>query len=169
MLKKNTPLKDVAELGAPCNKCGHCCSYGSGALADEDAGNIAHFLGISEEEFREKYLEETEKFNTKRFRPKLLKKDKPYGRCVFYEDKIGCKIHDVKPLQCKVNNCSEHGEELSIWFMLNYFVNKNDPESIRQFNAYLKSGGKTLPGGRLSDFVPDKKKLKRILKFEILK
>jgi hypothetical protein len=53
--------------------------------------------------------------------------------------------------------------------MLNYFVNKNDPESIRQFNAHLKSGGKTLPGGELKDFVPDEKKLKKILSFEMLK
>ena len=53
--------------------------------------------------------------------------------------------------------------------MLNYFVNKNDPESIRQFAAYLKSGGKTLPGGRLEDFIPDKKKLKKILNYDILR
>ena len=58
---------------------------------------------------------------------------------------------------CKIGNCKEHGEELSIWFTLNYFVNKDDPESIRQFHTYLKSGGKTLPKGELKDFIKDEK------------
>ena len=169
MITKNTLLKEVLRLGETCKRCGHCCQYGSGVLADKDIKNIAHFLMITEEELKQGYLEETEKFNTKRFRAKLIKKGKPYGRCVFYDKNIGCRIHDIKPLQCKVNNCGEYGEELSLWFMLNYFVNKNDPESIRQFNAYLKSGGKTLPGGTLQDFVPDEDKLKKILSFEVLK
>jgi len=53
--------------------------------------------------------------------------------------------------------------------MLNYLVNKNDPESIRQYAAYLKSGGKTIPGGKLEELIPDKEKLKKILNFEQLK
>ena len=87
---------------------------------------------------------------------------------VFFGD-IGCKIHKVKPLQCRIGNCGEHGEELSIWFMLNYLVNTKDPESIRQYNIYLQSGGKTIPGGNLEELIPDKEELKKILNFEQLK
>ena len=64
--------------------------------------------------------------------------------------------------------CKEYSEQLSQWFMLNFFVNSKDPESIRQFNAYLKAGGKTLADGKLSDIIPDKKLLAKILDYEIL-
>jgi len=126
-------------------------------------------LNISEEELQKNFLEEFEKFNTKSLRPKLLRKGKQYGVCVFYDEKVGCKIHEVKPLQCKLGNCKEYGEELSIWFLLNYFVDVNDPESIRQYNEYLKSGGKLIPGGNLEELVPDKEKLKKMLSFDMLK
>lgn len=169
MITKNTPLKEILEVGKECKRCGHCCQYGSGFLAHDDLKNISKFLGIKEKELKEKYLEEIDQFNTKRLRPKLLKKDKPYGPCTFFDKNIGCKIQKVKPTQCRTGNCSEQGEALSIWFTLNYFVNKDDPESIRQFNAYLKSGGKTLPGGSLKDFVADEKQLKKILSYEVLK
>ena len=98
-----------------------------------------------------------------------MKKDKPYGVCVFFDKSIWCKIQTEKPLQCRTGNCSKTREELSTWFTLNYFVNNQDPESIRQFNAYLKSGGKTLPEGSLKDFVPDEAQLKKILSYEVLK
>ena len=155
-------------LGQECRQCAHCCSHGSGFLIGNDKKNIAEFLKITEKEFKEKYLEEKELFNTKLSRPKLKTNDKPYGECVFLQDKK-CKVHTVKPFQCRVGNCNEHGEELSQWFMLNYLVNKDDPESIRQYAAYLKSGGKTIPGGKLEELVPDKEKLKKILNFERLK
>jgi len=169
IIKKDTPLEKVKALAEKCDKCGHCCQYSSGFLADDDKKNIAKFLGITEEELEKKYLEEFEKFNKKRLRPKLLRDGKQYGVCVFYDKSVGCKIHEVKPLQCKLGNCKEHGEELSIWFLLNYFVNDDDPESIRQYNEYIKSGGKVIPGGKLDELVPDREKLKKILKFDILK
>ena len=46
------------------------------------------------------------------------------------------------------------------------FKNKDDAESVRQFAIYLKSGGKTLEGAKLENFVPDKERLKKILSFE---
>ena len=155
-------------MGQECRQCAHCCSHGSGFLIGDDLGNMAEFLGMKEKEVKEKYLEEKELFNTKLSKPKLKTNDKPYGECIFLSNKK-CKIHKVKPLQCKVGNCNENGEQLSIWFMLNYLVNTNDPESIRQYSAYLKSGGKTIPGGKLEEIIPDKEKLKKILSFERLK
>lgn len=169
-LAKNTPLKDVMKLSHPC-KCNACsvgCRHGSGALADDDVPRIARFLGITEEELKSDFLEEIEKFNTKRLRPKILRKDKPYGKCIFYDEKEGCRIHEAKPLECKVSmGCKDYGEKISLWFMLNHFVNGNDNESIRQYSTYLKSGGKTLEGAELETLVPDKEKLRKILSFDM--
>jgi len=167
MIKKDTPLKKVLEIGKECERCGHCCNYGSGFLVKEDIKKIAVFLKLNEEELKESCLEEVEKFNTKLFRPHIIKNGKQYGTCIFFNSEDGCRIQEVKPLQCRIGNCGPYGEALSVWFMLNYFINKNDPESIRQFATYLKSRGKTLPGGTLNDIVPDKKKLKKILSYKI--
>ncbi len=165
-IKRNTSLKTILKIGSVCQRRNHCCKFGSGSLVGDDLKKIADFLGMSGGELKKKYLVEKELFNTKFLRPKL-KSDKPYGKCVFFDN--GCKIHSVKPLQCKVGNCGENGEDLGIWFMLNYRVDKNDPESIRQYADYLKSGGRTIPGGKLEELVPDKDELKKILSFEKLK
>jgi len=167
VITKSTPLAKVLELGKECKKCGHCCKHGTGFLAGDDAKKIAKFLGITEKELEEKYLEPVTKFNTTLFRPKSIKGKKPYGVCVFYDKE--CTIHKVKPLQCKIGNCNKYGEELSVWFDLNYFANENDPQSIREWKVYLDSGGKNIPGGKLKELVPNPKKLKKILSYEVLK
>ncbi len=170
-LTKNTPVGDVLKLVYPC-KCEACnngCKYGSGFLVDEDIPKIAGFLGISEEVLKKKFLEQVDKFNTKKYRPKILGKGRPYGKCIFFEENAECKVHEAKPLECKISmGCKDYGEQLSLWFMLNHFVNENDAESVRQFATYLKSGGKTLEGAELKDFVPSKNKLKKILSYKIL-
>ena len=172
MITKTTPLKDVLRLAAPCqcNACNHGCTMGSGSLVGGDAKNIAKFLGISEEELKKGFLEEIELFSKKLLKPKLMReKNKPYGRCVFYDDEKGCTIHEAKPLECKTSiGCKDYGEELSVWFMLNHAVDANDAESIRQYAQYIKSGGKVIPGASLNDLVPDREKLKKILSYEIL-
>jgi len=169
-LTKNTPINDVLKLTHPC-KCEACsngCRYGSGFLVDEDIQKIAKHLEVTDEVLKKEFLEEVEKFNTKKHRPRILRKGRPYGKCVFFDKEIGCKIHEAKPLECKIAmGCKSYGEQLSIWFMLNHFVNENDAESLRQYATYLKSGGKTFEGAELNDLVPDKEKLKKILNFEI--
>lgn len=172
MIHKNTPLKEVLKLAAPCrcNACNSGCKYGSGSLIGDDAKNIAAFLMISEEELKGNFLEEVELFNKKLFRPWLIReKNKPFGRCIFYDEIKGCTVHPVKPLECKTSiQCKEYGEELSIWFMVNYVINPKDPESIRQYAQYIKSGGKLITGASLEELVPDKEKLRKILSYEIL-
>ena len=169
-LTKYTPLEDVLKLAHPC-KCEACtvgCRHGSGFLIDGDIPKIAKFLSISEEVLKKEFLEEVERFSTKRYRPKILRKNKPYGKCIFFDEEIGCRVHEAKPLECKVSmGCKDYGEQLSLWFMLNHFVSKDDAESVRQYASYLKSGGKTLEGAQLKDLVPDKEKLRKILEFEI--
>ncbi|MBI2650885.1 YkgJ family cysteine cluster protein [Candidatus Woesearchaeota archaeon] len=146
-LTKNTPLSDILNIthACKCNSCSTGCKYGSGFLVEEDIAKIANFLGVTEKALKENFLEEVRKFNTKRFRPKILRNGKQYGKCIFFDESIGCKIHEVKPLECKISmGCKPYGEQLSLWFMLNYFVNANDAESMREYATYLKVGGKTL-------------------------
>lgn len=173
LIHKNTPLKEVLKLAAPCqcSACSHGCKFGSGSLAGDDAKHIAKFLGISEDNLKKGFLEEVELFNKKLLRPKLIReKTKHYGRCVFFDDEKGCTIHEVKPLECKTSiQCRDYGEDLSVWFMVNHAVDANDAESIRQYAQYIKSRGKVIPGAELENLVPDKEKLRKILNYEILK
>jgi len=171
-IKKNTPLKEILKLVHDC-KCKACetgCNFGSGILLKGEEKKISELLNINEEELKKKYLEETEEFNKKFLRPKLKREEKPYGPCIFFDNQNKCIIHPAKPLQCTLSmSCKPYGEDLMLWFMLNNIIDKDDPESIRQFSSYLKTGGKTLQGGQLNDFVPDEKRLSEILSFKILK
>ena len=166
-------MKEVLKLAAPCqcNSCNHGCKYGSGSLAGDDAKNIAKFLGVSGAELKKGFLEEVELFNKKVLKPRLVRENgKPHGKCIFYDDEKGCTIHAVKPLECKTSiGCKDYGEELSVWFMVNHLVNPEDPESIRQYAQYIKSGGKIIQGAGLQNLVPDREKLRKILNYEILK
>ncbi|MCX8147077.1 MAG: YkgJ family cysteine cluster protein [Candidatus Woesearchaeota archaeon] len=165
-----TPLRRILKLGKDCKKCGHCCRHGSGALVRMELKEIAKKLNMKEEEIKEKYMEEIERFNTKLLRPKLIREEgRPYGRCIFLKPDNKCSIYDVRPLQCKISSCSEYGEQLNLWFMLNYFLNENDPESIRQYAIYIRCGGKILKGAEIDNLIKDKGKLRKIIKYEILK
>lgn len=172
LISKNTPLKEVLDLAAPCrcNACSHGCKFGSGSLAGNDAEKIAKLLNIPEEDLKKGFLEEAELFGKKLLRPKLIRENgKPYGRCVFYDDEMGCTIHQAKPLECRASiSCRDYGEDLSIWFMLNHIIDTEEPESIRQYSQYIKSGGKLIPGASLKELVPDRERLRKILNYEIL-
>lgn len=169
MITKETQLKKILELAPPCDcsKCKHGCTMGSGFLSDNDLDNIAKFLNISMSQLQAKYLEETTILARKILRPKIIKtKHYPYGRCIFFKN--GCLIHPVKPLECKIAmGCKEYGEDLTLWFMLNHILDPENPESVREYASYLKSGGKTLKGGKLRDIIPNAKQLKQILQYRI--
>ena len=160
MLPMHSNMEKVMKLTHPCRcpKCENSCKFGSGAMVKEDMKNLAEFLQITEKKLKKKYLEKTTKFNTTRYRPKLEREDdKPYGKCVFYDDVKGCTVHIVKPMECKIAmGCKEYGEELITWFNLQHYLNSKDPESLRQYKIYLESGGKTLPGAELSDEIKEK-------------
>jgi Fe-S-cluster containining protein len=168
LISKKIPKETVLKLGKECKMCGNCCKYTSGFLVDDDIIRIARFLRTTTDKLKEKYLEEHERFNTKILRPKLIKGTKPYGKCIFYNEQVGCTIHEVKPLHCRIGNCNTYGDDLNQWFMLNYFVNPDDPESIRQWKIFLTQN-KPIPGGSLNELVPDEGKLKKILSYEVLK
>lgn len=173
MIKKQTKLSEVLELGKPCKYCCTkevvCCKNGSGMVLISEVKGLAEKMNMKEDEFKEKFLDETERFNTRLFQFKQKRDGKPYGPCILFDDETSkCTIHEFKPLHCKVGNCgNEHGEQLSIWFMLNYLVNNEDAESIRQYEIYLRTHP-TIEGGQLNELV-EKEKLGKILSFERLK
>jgi Fe-S-cluster containining protein len=168
-ITRNTSEKDIIKLApaCDCDQCRHGCRMGSGLFAQGEIGRLAKFLNMDVEDLKKNHLEEAEQFGKTLHRPKIKRDGKPYGQCTFFDEKKGCTIHEVKPLQCKIAmGCKEYGQDLMLWFMLSHIIDKDDPSSIRQYAAYLKSGGKTLPGGKLGSLVPDKKKLQQMLDYE---
>jgi Fe-S-cluster containining protein len=175
MIKKDTPVERVVRLGdcrlgAACAKCNQGCKQGSGCFTHEQIPKAAQFLKLNEENFKKIWLEPMTRFNTTLFRPKLKRKQgKHEGLCVFFDEKEGCMIHEVKPMECRISNHNEYGEALHLWFTLNYFVNPNDPQSVREWANHIESGGVTIPGGSLNELVPNQKTLKKIMEYKILK
>ncbi|MBI2129902.1 YkgJ family cysteine cluster protein [Candidatus Woesearchaeota archaeon] len=168
VIKRETKTAEILELGKiECGDCDHCCRFGGGYLLPEEIKELSKKLKLSEEEFKKKYLEETEKFNTKLFRFRSIKIKNNYGPCIFLENKK-CAIHEFKPLYCRIGTCSKDGEEIVKWFDLNFCVNANDPESIRQYASFLKSNN-AVEGGELKDLVKNEEKLKKILSYSMLK
>lgn len=169
-ITKTTPVSKILKLASECKQCGYCCNHGAGFVLKDEIKELARNFKLKEEEFIKKYLEETRLFDNIVYKFKTKKeKSKHYGVCILYKEGIGCTIHKIKPLHCKVGNCNEHGEYLSAWFTVNYLVKPTDPNSVRQFNIYINSGGKVIEGGELKDIVPDKKTLKKILDYKILR
>ena len=168
IIRKDTSERDILKIGKDCGKCGNCCRHTGGFLVPEDVPKIAEFAGLTEADLKQHCLEEVNIFNTKMLRPLTIKKGKPFGACIFFNTDEGCVIHEVKPFQCRVGTCSEHGEKTLQWFWLNHCVNPDDPQSIREWASYLKQH-ETIPGGRLQELVPDSKKLKDILNYKVIK
>lgn len=166
-ITKKTPKEVLERHSSNCKNCGNCCNYDSGYVLKEDIPRIANFLKVSQQELKDSYLREVIHFNKKIYKPKLIKKGKPYGKCIFYDEQYNCMINNVKPLHCKVCGCSEISSEASIWFVLNHIVDPDDPNSIREWASYLKSHP-TIPGGELHEIVPEREKLKNILEFKDL-
>ncbi len=165
-ITKNTPLHIIEQLAdTPCRKheCTKCCENGTGTALESDLPAIANHFGITVDELKAKHFDSITRFHTQHWKPKMLAK--PYGPCVFL-GKEGCTIHEVKPTGCRLASWNQHGEQLNDWFELNYFVNADDPQSIREWAMRLKFN-KTIPGGELESLVPNKEKLRKILAHEI--
>tara|TARA_Y100000310_G_scaffold48321_1_gene44782 strand:- start:2246 stop:2767 length:522 start_codon:yes stop_codon:yes gene_type:complete len=171
-IKKQTSKKRIIEMApaCSCDACNHACQFSSGIMTKNDVDRLAKHLHMTKQDVKDKHLEKVHIYNKIFHRPKLERKDnKPFGKCTFFQDKVGCKIHSAKPLHCKIAmNCKDYGEQLNTWFYLNHIVDGNDPEAIRQWAVYLKTHP-TIPGGTLKDLVPNQAHLKKILNYEILK
>lgn len=170
-ITSKTSPEYVKKLAQDCEKCGHCCRFGSGYFMEDDISRISSHMGLKKEHFIDEFLHEKEIFNTKIHKGKIKQKaeDKPFGPCVFFDEEQGCVIHEIKPFHCRVSmGCGEYGEYIAVWFALNYLVNPNDPESVRQWAQYLNTHS-TIPGGELQELVKDKDKLRKILNYELLR
>ncbi len=166
IITTKTPKKKVIELGSTCDRSNHCCKFTTGFLVEDDLLNIAEFLNLTPKQVKENYLDKQRIFHREFLRPRTIKKDKPYGRCVFLKEE-GCSIHPVKPLHCKVATCRPYGEELLQWFYVNYLVDKNDPESVRQYANYIKFKD-PIPGADLHELL-SKELLEKYLDYHDLR
>jgi Fe-S-cluster containining protein len=166
-ITKSTKKEDILKLGKECKKCGKCCSFGAGFAQNDELSKIAKHLKISTEKLKKEYFDEKNVFNKKVYEPKLKKEDgMPFGPCVFMKNRI-CTIHEVKPFHCRVGNCNKFGEKISEWYTVNYLVNKDDPESIRQWSARVDVKS-TIIGATPLEIISDKEKLRKILEYEIM-
>lgn len=101
-------VKGKGSYGSPCNdhtvlepgvryvcqRCNACCKWPGDVRVEEDEiGEIANFLGLSEEEF----IADFTRLRTNRQGLSIV--EKPNHECVMLENG-GCRIHEVKPRQC---------------------------------------------------------------------
>lgn len=89
-------LKSKEKLG--CNMCDKCCIYrGDIRLIPINVCRISRFLGISIQEFLEKYTDRLENNKLEL----VLKTKGELKQCILYDEKgKKCGIHNVKPMQC---------------------------------------------------------------------
>lgn len=99
-----------------CYICRLACQCKPGWFAPCEAERAAELLGMTLEAFFQTYLvaDFYDKFSAEQPNVFALSPAygdaqtgavapyEPRGRCVFYDDEIGCKIHDAKPLECRV-------------------------------------------------------------------
>ncbi|MFH0977745.1 MAG: YkgJ family cysteine cluster protein [Candidatus Woesearchaeota archaeon] len=167
MLKKKTSKQAVLKLGKACKRCGNCCSYTSAYLQKDDINRISRKLRMTEQAFANKFVDNAEAFNTMVQKLKT-RKGKYYGSCIMFDRDKGCLIHSVKPFYCRISTCAPIGKDIQEWFAVNYLVNVNDPESIRQWNFHVEFSG-TIEGAKPIDLLPSKEKLDAILTYKILR
>ena len=81
-----------------CQQCGACCTGEPGYVwvSRDELSLIAKFLKVTEDNLRSEHV--------RRVGFRLSLKEKPNGDCIFLQDGKdgrGCKIYEVRPLQCR--------------------------------------------------------------------
>lgn len=166
MIHANTSQEDVERIGAECDKCGHCCKYGAGFAQSNELKKIAKHLDIDEEKLKKEYFNEANVFNKRVYKPNIKKTDgMPFGPCIFLKNNV-CKIHEVKPLHCRVGNCKNSGEELSEWYAINHLVDKENDDSLREWSVRTELKP-TIKGGKVEELIGEEK-AKKILRYKNL-
>lgn len=88
--------KSSSKIAIPCIRCGACCRWeGQVKTTDAEISRIARFLNLSEEAFIATCTV------LRQDRTGLAIRMLADGTCIFLDDKNECKIHAVKPAQCK--------------------------------------------------------------------
>ncbi len=165
-IHRTTPLKTMLEIGRTCDckggQCGKCCEHVGAVFLDGEEEKVAKTKNMTAEEFEKKFLEHITRFNTTRKKAK----QKENGECIFLAKNGLCTIHEVKPLHCQVCHHGPYGEEAHDWFDVHYFVNTNDPNSLREWNIKLNVKPSKVEGVALKDLIG--KKVDEILHYEDL-
>jgi len=76
-------------------RCGDCCRGEPGFVwvSVEEASEIARFLGVGFGEFERTFL--------RRSGQRMSLVEKENGDCIFWAEEVGCKVYEVRPLQCR--------------------------------------------------------------------
>ena len=73
-----------------CSRCGYCCQGETTVSLDEnDRKRMVEYLGMTEEEVREKYWRVT---------GNVVQMKVVDGHCIFYDE--GCTVHEGRPWRC---------------------------------------------------------------------
>ena len=79
-----------------CTRCGACCRWsGYVWLTDEEVGQLAGSLGLSVDEFTDRYTRLTDD------RRGLSLVERADESCVFLTDTNHCQVYPVRPQQCR--------------------------------------------------------------------
>lgn len=135
------------ETAVTCFRCGVCCVKYNPRITVAEAENIAGALGISLEEFRDRYVDGSW------FEPGYFLLESHDGPCIFLEHKPGnrlssCLIHPVRPQVCRDWEADWHRREccegLSRYWGLSIDFSgelQGHPAKIREFKDFLRSPG----------------------------
>lgn len=78
-----------------CQRCGRCCCLSDPiAITSRDAERIASYLGITVDQFIDKFAKRTEASDSG-----LSLLSQP---CVFYREGTGCSVHQARPMICRM-------------------------------------------------------------------
>lgn len=85
-----------------CARCGNCCrGEGIVRVTTAEAQAIAQYLGLTCEEFYERYTRDPEDpHDAEQGTRWLIDKPGPLRECIFLENNL-CRIHPVKPERCR--------------------------------------------------------------------
>jgi Fe-S-cluster containining protein len=75
-----------------CTKCANCCREGEAGVSKRDVERLANFLGLSPDEFRQRYTMRAKDNDL------ILKRSDKDG-CVFLKDNQ-CSVYDARPKAC---------------------------------------------------------------------
>ncbi len=90
-----------------CSKCGNCCREYYGAIPENDISTDAAYLGITEDQFIDFFLEWDaigHEYHTKHI------------PCDFYQENGACRLGDCKPDSCKEYPYTDQPER--VWSLL---------------------------------------------------
>lgn len=100
-IKRVANTYSLTALGHICGRCGTCCTRENVMIRASDIFRIAFELGISSDQFRNRYMKETTTWNKY---DGILKLEN--GQCPFLEKKpsgrYSCSIYHVRPADCRL-------------------------------------------------------------------